>query len=559
MKSPLLITLIFTLTLSACSTEGTDKEKETSTVSFSVPENIARSEEGNIFPEETGFQYNSEAVIPPQCYTRHEETYTPCMTCHQSYAYNSRPNTMNDSGLQSEYAFSDVGFTNHWQNLFEDRRERMAQISDQTVIDYLYTDNYSTLIEQLEKSTEWDGPVPKIENLHLGAEAFDNLGFAKDGSDWVAFNYKPLPSTFWPTNGATDDVMIRLPTEFRSNSCNGGGYSLDTYIANLAIAEMTIQDLSSVTVPIIDENKVCQDLDNNGLLEVVERIQSRDFYVGDASTVPVTKMLYPQGTEFLHTVRYVGLDQAGSIMTPARMKEVRYMKKHSFYSEADLHSRYGNEKQEKTDGNLPQYINRGTQGTDNGFGWMVLGFIEAGEGHLRLQSQEETLFCMGCHTTIGSTIDQTFAFPRKVTGVKGWGYINLKGMPDAPYVNQQQQAGQNAIAGEIFHYLEAVGGGNEFRENQEVVEKWFNADGSLNREAIQKADVYTLITPSTERALALNKAYMTIVQDQDYIHGRDANIAPVTNVYQTIDPETAPVLPEDKKQQWDIRLDWSAM
>ena len=74
---------------------------------------------------------------------------------------------------------------------------------------------------------------------------------------------------------------------------------------------------------------------------------------------------------------------------------------------------------------------------------------------------------------------------------------------------------------------------------------------------IQQADVYSLITPSTERALALNKAYMTIVKDQDYIHGRDANIAPLTNVYQKIDPDTAPVLPDVKKQQWDIRLDWT--
>ncbi len=544
--------------MSGCGSKETELN-DNKAYNFKVPDSIARAEEGSIFPKETGFQYNTEAVIPPQCYTRHEETYTPCMTCHQSYLYGDRPNTMNDSGLQTEYAFSDVGFTNHWLNLFEDRRDRIADISDQDVIDYLYTDNYSTLIEQLENTSEWDGPIPKIVNLHLGADAFDTLGFAKDGSHWVAFNYKPLPSTFWPTNGATDDVMIRLPSDFRTTSCLDGGYSLDTYIANLAITEMAIQDLSSVSVPAIDETKICQDLDNNGLLNIVERIDARDFFVGNASTKPVNKMLYPQGTEFLHTVRYVGLDQDGSVMVPARMKEVRYMKKHTFFSEADLHSRYGNEKQEKTDGNLPQYINRGTQGTDNGFGWMVLGFIEARDGHLRLQSQEETLFCMGCHTSIGSTIDQTFAFPRKVTGAKGWGYINLKGMPDTPYINQKPLIGQDELVGEIEHYLDSVGGGNEFRENDEIVKKWFHEDGSLNRSAIRKADVYTLITPSTERALALNKAYMTIVKDQDYIHGRDANIAPVTNVYQKIDPSTAPVLPKSKKQTWDIRLDWEAM
>jgi hypothetical protein len=73
---------------------------------------------------------------------------------------------------------------------------------------------------------------------------------------------------------------------------------------------------------------------------------------------------------------------------------------------------YGNERQEKLDGLIPNYVSRGDEGIDNAFDSMVLGFIEAAEGHLRKQSEEETLFCMGCHTTIGSTIDQTFAFPR---------------------------------------------------------------------------------------------------------------------------------------------------
>ena len=65
------------------------------------------------------------------------------------------------------------------------------------------------------KSDAWTGEVTEIKNLHLGAEAFESNGIAKDGSGWVAFNYKPLPSTFWPTNGSTDDVMIRLSEKFQ--------------------------------------------------------------------------------------------------------------------------------------------------------------------------------------------------------------------------------------------------------------------------------------------------------------------------------------------------------
>lgn len=515
---------------------------------LNFPDSHAAVKPGILRPVENGFIYNPEAVVPPQCYTRHEEKYNPCITCHQSYPYGDRPNTMNDGTLQSSYDFSDIGVHNHWLNLFEDRSDRVAAISDQEVIDYLASDNYSTLIEQLKNDSSWSGPIPEIANLHLGAAAFDEQGFARDGSDWVAFNYKPLPSTFWPTNGSTDDVILRLPEAFRSQSCNGIGVSRDTYIANLAILEAAIKDLDSITLPPVNEQAFCTDLNGDGQLGVVTSIQRPAFYVGDASAVPVTAMLYPEGTEFIHTVRYVGIESDGNITLPARMKEVRYMHKHSFIEAARLVNLYDNERQEKNDGLLPNYISRGDDGIDNGFGWYVLGFIEAREGHLRKQSEEEQLFCMGCHTTIGSTIDQTFAFPRKVTGAAGWGYIDTRGMADAPNVGSDQD--------EILHYLKTVGGGDEFRQNSEMLEKWFNEDGSINKQAIIDADVYTLITPSVRRALTLNKAYMSIVQDQDYIHGRDATVTPASNVYSEIDPDTAPVLPTEKLQKWDIRLEW---
>ncbi|MES9991748.1 MAG: hypothetical protein ABW098_07335 [Candidatus Thiodiazotropha sp.] len=543
---------ILTLTLSALSIVlsacgGSSGDSDTQNQALVFPTNYEKSPAGALRPEESGLVYNLEAIVPPQCYTKHEATHNPCMICHQTYTFGSRPNYMDDKALQAEYSFSEIGVTNHWQNLFEDRSEAVSQISDQEVIDYIYTDNYSTLIEQLQ-SESWDGPVPKIENLHLGASAFDDQGFALDGSLWVAFNYKPLPSTFWPTNGSTDDVMLRLPAAFREQSCNGSGYSRDTYIANLAIVEAAIQDLERVSLPEVDENSFCTDLNGDGQLGVINEIIRPDTYVGNAADVSVTPMLYPQGTEFLHTVRYIGLDEDMSINIPARMKEVRYMVKQTFFTPAQLLSMYGNEKQEKIDDILPNFISRGDSGLDNGFGWLVLGFIEAADGHLRKQSEEETTFCMGCHTTIGSTIDQTFAFPRKVSGAAGWGYVNLKGMVDAPNVGETE--------GEILTYLKLVGGGNEFRENDEIIEKWFNEDGSVNEEKVLAADVYELLAPSAERALTLNKAYMAIVRDQDFIHGRDANVTPAVNIYNAVDPETAPVLPAERQYDWDIRLAW---
>lgn len=494
--------------------------------------------------------YNREAVIPPQCYTKTEGENNPCYTCHQTYSDPKRPNSMADGFLQGDYDFSDLGVHNHWTNLFVDRRDEIAEISDGEIRSYINTDNYADFIERLEEDESWSGPVPAIANLAEGADAFDEHGLARDGSGWIAFNYKPLPSTFWPTNGATDDVIIRLPKAFRTASCGGnaGEFSRDVYFSNLALVEMAIKDLPSVTTPPINENNVCADLNRDGLMGEVTRISAQNSYVGAAAGRSLEHMAYPEGTQFLHTVRYVAFED-DKVVPSRRMKEVRYMKKVKHYSAPELASLYGNERQEKIDGNLPVYSDHGDKGLNNGMGWEVLGFIEDADGELRKQTYQEQMFCMGCHGTIGTTIDQTFAFPRKVTGAQGWGYIDLKGMKDAPNLNEE--------VGEILQYLERVGGGNEFRENPEMQARWFNDDGSVKVSKVKAADVHTLITPSRERALALNKAYKVIVDEQSYVYGRDATIVPAENVYRDVDPEEAPPLQAQKRvNEWDIRLNW---
>lgn len=500
-----------------------------------------------LFPTEVNVTSNKEAVIPPQCYTKHEGQYNPCMVCHQNYAFNSRPNAMSDGNLQSSYDFSDYGFKNRWENLFENRVHRISKISDESIKQYIGEDNYTPLMEAL-KNTQWTGVVPEIKNLQKGPEAFDRYGFAVDGSQWVAFNYKPLPSTFWPTNGSTDDVMIRLPLEFRLTSCSKQEESRDTYIANLGLLEVIMQNENRVSIPKVDERNICADINGDGkITDNVNYVKQQKKYFGGASKVLARDMLYPKGTEFLHSVRYVGVDEKGRIHIPKRMKELRYMKKTNDFSKVSLSSSYGNEQQEKIDGKLPTYNYKKT-GSPNEFGWELLGFIEDQHGKLRLQNREETMFCMGCHKSIGSTIDQTFSFPRKVSGVDGWGYINLKGMKDAPNIVGSKE-------GEILSYLKNVGGGDEFRQNDEMIKRWFSEEGRVLEEKVKASDVYDLITPSPDRALKLNKAYWTIVMDQDFHHGRDANITPAKNVYDTVDSES-PVLPDKLTKGYDIRLRW---
>ena len=499
----------------------------------------------NVFP--TAAAYNAEAVIPPQCYTKTAGEFNPCYVCHQD-PVKGRENKMDDGGLQLEYIFSDVGHTNHWHNLYEDRSAQVAKISDAEIDAWIAQDNYSALAPNLKKAG-FKGWIPDLENLHLAAAAFDAQGFAKDGSHWVAFNYKPFPSTFWPTNGSTDDVMIRLAEEFRTNS--EGEYSHDIYKANLAITEAIVKDFESISSLPIDENKVGKDLNGDGELTIVETVNQLDSYVGAAENIFIDTYLYPIGTEFLHTVRYVGYTDEGEITLSTRMKEVRYLKKWKDSFKETYERGYFLENLAKERGELPIFQLIGDYGLDNEFAWSVQGFIEGHDGELRTLSYEENLFCMGCHSTIGSTIDKTFSFPRKVDGASGWGYINLKGMPDAPNMGESK--------GEIATYLERVGGGGEFRSNPEMFAKWFNEDGSVNSSAIESAkDVYELITPSLERARELNKAYKVIVAEQDFIYGRDATVIPPNNVYDFIDTETAPTLPEELKFKWDIRLDWNA-
>lgn len=491
--------------------------------------------------------YNREAPVPSQCYTRTEGFHNPCYVCHQQRIL-GRENAMDDHVLQEAYEFSDVGFTNHWLNLYEDRTDRTAQIGDEEILDYVREDNYSELAGRLNE-VGFEGYIPDLDGLEDGAAAFDANGFAKDGSDWVAFNYKPLPSTFWPTNGATDDVMIRLPKPFRQTS--SGAASRDAYVANLSLLEMQIKDLDRLDgVPAFDETAFGEDVDGDGELGVATSVVKRRHYVGGASNVKVGDTIYPKGVEFLHTVRYLDVDPSGRVVASKRMKEVRYMYRALPMTRVGAAYLYLDEQYDKEEGKLPRHMTlHDTRSLQSETGWQVSGFIEDAQGRLRANTFEETMFCMGCHNSVGATVDKTFSFARKVNGDRGWGYIDLVGMPDAPAMGETM--------GEIEQYLERVGGGAEYRNNPEMADRFYHADGSLNRDAVHAAtDVYDLVTPSAERALALNKAYRVIVMDQDYVFGRDAILEPPVNVYEIVDPEDAPTLPEDRRFSWDIRLDW---
>jgi hypothetical protein len=497
---------------------------------------------------------NLEAGVPAMCYTRTDGRFNPCYVCHTSADY---PNLRDDAELQLAYAFSEEALDNGWRNLFRDRQRLVRRYSDDEVLAWVRTDNYAPLRRALAARDDYDGYRPDLDL----AAGFDEEGFARDGSGWRAVRYKPFPGTFFPTNGSAGDLYIRLPVAFRTDA--GGRPSRDVYKVNLSILEAALGSdprradgaLDREVEP-VSEVAAGHDLDGDGAIEAsVDRIAALPArYAGGARDIAVERRLYPAGTELLHSVRYLDPDAPG--MAATRMKELRYMVKRFTLARDRIFLTYEEEAEEKLEGLLPAYRGDATVGLLNNFGWQLQGFIEDRDGWLRAQTEEEHRFCMGCHSAIGVTADQTFSFARKVPGLAGWRVQDPRGIPDVAEVGHDRP--------EYLEYFARTGGGDELRANAEILAAFFE-DGRPREDSIRRAapggdrDITFLILPSRERALELDRAYLANVIEQSYVLGRDAVVRPIENVHPTIE-NGATGLDENGRVFRDARLflDWPA-
>ena len=503
---------------------------------------------------------NPTANITSQCYTKTEapdgQVSNPCFTCH---AQSQPPNYISGMDLQQNYSFPIQGTTNPYVNLFEDGRPAIAEVSDQAILRYIREDNYKAsdgslvLAERLrdlpvawdaEGDGEWDGYIP---DAHFD---FDGQGFdrAPDGSytGWRAFSYYLFPGTFWPTNGSTDDVLIRLAPAFRQDA--NGNFDLTAYKVNLAIVEALVKE-EDVPIESVSEARFGVDLDRDGELGEAQRIAfswhpeaGRNMsYVGYAQglqnrgEVHLAAGLFPKGTEFLHSVRYIDVTEDGSVSLAPRMRELRYARKDKWLTYSELWGIAHLEARERRfDADATKAVAGDFERGMKAQGWRYQGFIEAADGSLRPQSQEETFFCMGCHGAISATTDTVFSFSRKFASDRafrrGWYHWSQKGMQGVPEPRREDGSF------EYTRYLRINRAGDEFRANQEVVERFFHDDGTLREDAVGRLheDISYLLFPSRERALELNKAYQDIVRDQDFVDGRDTNIAPAGNVHREV-------------------------
>lgn len=508
---------------------------------------------------------NPLAYVPPQCYTRTRDdagaVHNPCFTCHQA---SREPNYAQDGDLQRNYDFRGTPggrIANPWTNLFKDRSDAIAAIDDDAILAYAREDNYRAAegSPQITRALttalpawwdangngRWDGFLPDA-GFQFDKEGFDHRA---DGAytGWRALAYAPFPGTFWPTNGSTDDVLIRLAPPFWQTEA--GQPDLTVYKTNFAILTAMIQQRDVPLDAPVDETALKVDLDKDGKLgsagvvrydwaPLKKRYMS---YVGlaraeqAAGRLHLAAGLFPEGTEFLHSVRYLDLDEHGNATMAARLKELRYAAKKSWYTYSDLKEMALKEVREKVidPERTRQFSGNAEAGLSNGQGWVYQGFIEDRQGRLRPQNYEETAFCIGCHSGIGATSDGIFSFPRKFAENSfqhGWYHWTQKGLAGTP--EPLRRDGQPEYA----YYLAQNHAADEFRENSEAMGKFFAADGSLKAGAVAglRKDIATLLLPSGRRALALDKAYKQIVDEQSYVLGRDASLAPARNVLRDV-------------------------
>jgi hypothetical protein len=528
-------------------------------------------------PREPPRLSNPAAYLPAQCYAVTQEapggrTRNGCFACHQAPR---APNYVEDAEVQTVLTVARAAEENRWTNLV--RPPPPVDISDAELLAWVRTSNYvdergglrlaAALAQPLAAwdgngNGRWEGYTPDCW-FQPDAEGFDH---SPDGAmtGWRAFAYAPFPGMFWPTNGSAGDVFIRLPAAFRRD--RDGRESTAVYRLNLAILEAYIRRVD-VPLPPTDERELGSDLDGDGVLGTARRVAfvwppkpGRPFgYVGEAAGLDRTKDgwpaagLYPRGTEFLHSLRYLDVEE-GQVRMAARMKELRYMRKTRWltYSDLQLAAEAEAREKEKQPDKLKRVLADVERGVGTGTGWLMQGFIEDAGGALRPQNVEETTACIGCHGGVGATTDSTFSFARKLGagsawqgGWYHWGQRGLKGIPEPRRADGQ---------GEYAHWLAQVGAGDDYGTNDEVQERFFRKDGALRPDAVKALtkDISVLLVPSPSRALLLDRATLALVKAQRFERGRDVTVGAPPKVRARLEQDGATGITEAVLPGWMV-------
>src|SRR5262249_21280844 len=156
-----------------------------------------------------------------------------------------------DAELQKVLNLPPLAAVNPWSNLFSPPVERAPAISDDALLQYVRSSNYSAADGTLILATRladlpaaWDGDGDRRWSGYIPDAyfAFDERGFdhRPDGTltGWRAYAYYPLPGSFFPTNGSIGDALIRLDPALREDKA--GQASARVSEVNLAIVEALV-------------------------------------------------------------------------------------------------------------------------------------------------------------------------------------------------------------------------------------------------------------------------------------------------------------------------------
>lgn len=552
--------ILFTLWVGACGRHGTSAEQAQASARTTASAARPTSRHNTEYA-----LHDPHAYIPAQCYTKTKDdaghVHNPCYTCHSP---SRAPNFVDDSAQQLLYSLPGDARTNPFTNLFVDRRADIAAITDAEISSWVRTSNLSSSAHLETLIPDRTGSVTDAY-FQFDAQGFDH---APDGrySGWRAFAYYPFPGAFMPTNGSTDDVLVRLPPPFRNAA--SGAPDLAVYALNLAILEAIVKQ-EDVPIPATDERTFGVDLDGDGRIARAARVHFRFDRAGKttlswvgaaraelaAGRTQLAPGSYPEGSELLHSVRYLDVAPDGSVNLAARLKELRYARKLAYLDDSASEQVALAEVQERK---LQPDVYRAlsidaVKGAYTHLGWRYHALIENADGSLRAQTRDELAACVGCHTGLGVTTDGTFALARKLPSTAfqgGWYHWSQHRLAHLP---EPKRADGHA---EYAEYLTQNGAGDELRANDEIMARFFDARGEPlpARLAELSRDIAVLLWPSAPRALALDKAYRLLVREQSFERGRDVTLAPAVNVHHEVTRGEPTGVSTPLRARWERRV-----
>jgi hypothetical protein len=426
--------------------------------------------------------FNEDPAIPVQCWVETGYgTQNACKYCHTNYLADiQHGNALPLAEDQILYSFPSPNLNRvNWKNIIhpeeillrlEEEKIAIPKAGDPENLSYVRTDNWREAYRKARrcKDDTWNNPSNASSDLQLfpalnpddlfpfvaddrtggGRHGYiDEEGFVRNKENqitgWRAVNFFPY-AIFTPLTGSVSGIYIRLPKEFMTKD---GKTDLETYNMNLNLLEKNIKNSPT----------------------------DSSHYWGDAQDVEVVKGFYPVGTEFAHPLHYVDLNADGEVglrldglnrndepdyefpgTRSKRVKEIRYMYKWKEVGLEDI----GEDSEEET-----FVIGHKTRGwIDNSTGWILAAYIENRDGDLRPQTTEELMQCLGCHSSVGNTVDAVWSFQRKLPNNLGWGEMDYgryqKRAPEKTRLQDYFKADENT--GELEHFFATVVGADLF-------------------------------------------------------------------------------------------------